>query len=396
MKNTPFEIIRSEAEALLGELIKIRRHIHQYPELSFQEKETSAFISNQLTTLGIEHKTRVAGYGITGLLDSGKPGKTIALRADMDALPILEKTNTEYASKNTGVMHACGHDVHSTCLLGALKILNENKELWQGKVFFLFQPAEEKLPGGASLMIAEGVFNEIRPSAIFGLHVFNPLPVGSAGFRKGMYMASADELYITVKGKGGHGAVPELAIDPVPIAAQIITSLQTLVSRSAKPTIPSVLTIGKVLAEGATNVIPSEVYMEGTFRTLDEKWREEAHEIIRRICHETAASFGATCEARIEKGYPCLVNDNETTREAAEKAGILLGEDQVKELEIRMASEDFAFYSQIIPSCFLRLGTGNPEKGITANVHQDTFDIDEAALAKGAALMASMADIIMN
>jgi amidohydrolase len=396
MKNTPFEIIRSEAEALLDELIKIRRHIHQYPELSFQEKETSAFISEQLNTLGIEHKTRIAGHGITGLIDSGKPGKTIALRADMDALPILEKTNKEYASKNTGVMHACGHDVHSACLLGALKILNENRDLWRGKVFFLFQPAEEKLPGGASLMIAEGVFDEIRPSAIFGLHVFNPLPIGTAGFRKGMYMASADELYITVKGKGGHGAVPELATDPVPIAAQIITSLQTVVSRSSKPTIPSVLTIGKVSAEGATNVIPSEVYMEGTFRTLDEKWREEAHEIIRRICRETAASFGATCVTRIEKGYPCLINDDEITREAAKKAGKLLGEDHVKELEIRMASEDFAFYSQIIPSCFFRLGTGNPEKGITANVHQDTFDIDEAALATGAALMACMADIITD
>ncbi len=379
------------SKAILPELIAIRRHLHAHPELSFQEEKTSAYISDILSRWGIEHRTHIAGYGITGLLDSGKPGKTIALRADMDALPIKEKNEVSYRSVNEGVMHACGHDVHSTCLLGAIKILSENKSLWSGKVQFIFQPGEEKLPGGASLMIKDGILDIWKPEAIYALHVYNPLKVGTAGFCPGMYMASSDELYITIKGKGGHGAIPELAIDPVPIAAQIITSLQTLVSRNAKPTVPSVLTIGKVRADGATNVIPPEVYMEGTFRTLKEEWRKEAHEKIRRICTETASAFGAQCDVRIEHGYPCLVNDESLTREALKNAQELLGEENAHLLDIRMASEDFAFYSHHVPACFFRLGTGNPEKGITANVHQPDFDVDEESLAFGAALLARMA-----
>jgi len=383
-------IIRQRALELLPGLITTRRHLHANPELSFEEEETAKYISSRLTELGITHETGIAGHGITGVLSSAHPGKTIALRADMDALPITEKNDVPYKSKNAGIMHACGHDVHSTCLLGALQILNENKQHWTGKVQFIFQPGEEKLPGGASLMIAAGIFKDIKPDAIFGLHVFNPLPVGTAGFRQGMYMASSDELYITVKGKGGHGAVPELAIDPVPIAAQVITALQTLSSRFIKPTIPSVLTIGKIVANGATNVIPDEVYMEGTFRTLDEATRQVAHAQIKRICQDTASAYGATCDVRIEHGYPCLVNDENITSHAEKTAAELLGPDRVSALEIRMASEDFAFYSQQIPACFFRLGTGNPSKNITANVHQSTFDIDEEALMHGAALMASM------
>jgi len=390
MNYTFLPVIRQRAQELLPELVAMRRHLHSHPELSFQETETARYISERLTALGIIHQTGVAGNGITGVLSGGHPGKTVALRADMDALPIHEKNEVPYKSKNEGVMHACGHDVHSTCLLGALQILNENRHEWSGKVQFIFQPGEEKLPGGASLMIDAGIFNDTKPVAIYGLHVFNPLPVGTAGFRSGMYMASSDELYITVKGKGGHGAVPELAIDPVPIAALIITALQTVASRSAKPTIPSVLTIGKVRADGATNVIPAEVYMEGTFRTLDEAWRHKAHEHIRRICEQTAAAYGATCEVRIERGYPCLVNDDLLTAHAVQTAGNLLGADFVQQLDIRMASEDFAFYSQLMPACFFRLGTGNAAKNITANVHQADFDIDENALAHGAALMASM------
>jgi len=391
MSSNPFlKQIKSRSEELLPELIQIRRHLHAHPELSFEEKETSAYISARLHALGIKHQTGIAGYGITGMLDSGKPGKTIALRADMDALPIQETNEVEYKSVNDGIMHACGHDVHSTCLLGALQVLNENKDHWTGKVQFVFQPGEEKLPGGASLMINAGIFEETKPDAIFGLHVFNPLRVGTAGFRAGMYMASSDELYIRVKGKGGHGAIPELTIDPVPIAAQIISSLQTLASRSAKPTTPTVLSIGKIVANGATNVIPDEVYMEGTFRTLDENWRIKAHEHIRRICTETASAYGAECEIRIESGYPCLINDENSTAKAIQTAQFMLGEEHVKALDIRMASEDFAFYSQLIPACFFRLGTGNPDKNLLANVHTSSFDIDENALAIGAALMAGI------
>lgn len=379
------------SNAILDELIEIRRYLHAHPELSFQEEKTSAFISEVLNRWKIEHQTHFAGFGITGLLDSGKPGKTIALRADMDALPIEEKNDVPYRSVNEGVMHACGHDVHSACLLGALKILKENKFLWSGKVQFIFQPGEEKLPGGASLMIREGVLNLWKPEAIYALHVYNQLRCGTAGFCPGMYMASSDELYIKVIGKGGHGAMPELSVDPVPVAAQIITALQTLVSRSAKPTLPSVLTIGKVRADGATNIIPDSAYMEGTFRTFDESWRKEAHEKIKKICTDTAAAFGAKCEVRIEHGYPCLFNDKYVTEDAMKKAAGIVGEKNIFLLDIRMTSEDFAFYSHQTPGCFFRLGTGNPEKGITAGVHQAHFNVDEESLAYGAALLASMA-----
>lgn len=380
-----------EANALLPELITMRRHLHAHPELSFQEEKTAAFISQTLSDWEIKHQTGFAGFGITGILESGSPGPVIALRADMDALPIKENNDVPYKSTNEGIMHACGHDVHTSCLLGALRLLQKNRSRWRGKVQFVFQPGEEKLPGGASLMIKEGLLELWKPEAIFGLHVFNPLPVGTAGFCPGKYMASSDELYITVRGKGGHGATPEDTIDPIPISAQLITALQTVISRSAKPTIPSVLTIGKILADGATNIIPSEVYMEGTFRTMDESWRTSAHEKIQRLCLEIAEAGGATCEINIVKGYPCLVNDVALTNKATEKARILLGEKNVKPLDIRMASEDFAYYSQHIPACFFRLGTGNQEKGITAPVHRNDFNVDEDSLAYGAALLACMA-----
>lgn len=380
-----------EAKTLLPELIALRRHLHAHPELSFQEEKTAAFISQTLSDWEIKHQTGFAGFGITGILESGAPGPVIALRADMDALPIKENNDVPYKSTNEGVMHACGHDVHTSCLLGALRLLQKNRSLWRGKVQFVFQPGEEKLPGGASLMIKEGLLELWKPQAIFGLHVFNPLPVGTAGFCPGKYMASSDELYITVKGKGGHGATPEDTIDPIPVSAQLITALQTIVSRSAKPTIPSVLTIGKILADGATNIIPSEVYLEGTFRTMDESWRAAAHEKIQRLCHEIAGAGGATCEVNIVEGYPCLINDVALTNQATEKANFLLGEKNVKLLDIRMASEDFAYYSQHIPACFFRLGTGNPKKGITAPVHRNDFNVDEESLVYGAALLACMA-----
>jgi amidohydrolase len=381
-----------EAKALLPELIALRRHLHAHPELSFREEQTASFVSQTLSSWGIKHQTHFAGFGITGVLESETPGPVIALRADMDALPIKEINDVPYKSVNDGIMHACGHDVHTTCLLGALLILKKYPDRWRGKVQFIFQPGEEKLPGGASLMIKEGVLGLWKPEAIFGLHVFNPLRVGTAGFCPGKYMASSDELYITVKGKGGHGATPEETIDPVPISAHLITALQSLVSRAAKPTIPSVLTIGKIIADGATNIIPSVVKMEGTFRTMDEAWRALAHEKILRLCRDIPGAFGATCEVKIVPGYPCLVNDVALTNRATEKAKVVLGENNVKLLDIRMASEDFAYYSQQVPACFFRLGTGNPDKGITAPVHRNDFDVDEDCLAYGAALLAGMAE----
>jgi amidohydrolase len=315
----------------------------------------------------------------------------VALRADMDALPIVEANEVPYKSKNIGVMHACGHDVHTTCLLGAAHILNQNKDSFEGTIKLIFQPGEEKLPGGASVMIAEGVLQNPTVNTVLGQHVMPLIPVGKVGFRSGLYMASTDELYVKVIGKGGHGAMPHLCIDPVAVSAQLITALQQLVSRQANPIIPSVLSFGKVIANGATNVIPNEVNMEGTFRTLDENWRTRAHELMLKMAHGIAESFGAKIEFEIRKGYPFLKNNPEVTARTKAAATQYLGAENIVDLDIWMAAEDFAYYSQVAPACFYRLGTRNEEKGIISGVHTPTFDIDEGALEIGSGLMAYLA-----
>lgn len=384
--------IQELSEKIQDELVAIRRHLHAHPELSYEEAETSRFISEKLSALGIEHQTNIGGYGIVGFITGKNPSKkTIALRADMDALPIEEKNITDYVSKHKGIMHACGHDVHTTALLGAAKILHELKEEFEGTVKLIFQPAEEKLPGGASIMIKEGVLENPKVERIFGQHVLPQLETGKVAFKPGIAMASCDEIYITVKGKGGHGAVPHLAIDPVLIASHIVIALQSVVSRNANPTLPSVLSIGKFMANGATNIIPDEARLEGTFRTFDEKWRKEAHEIIKTICHHTAAAYGGTCDVLIDIGYPFLKNDEATTKSAFEWAKEYLGNENVEEMPARMTAEDFSYYSQIVPACFYRLGTGNSAKGITSPIHTPTFDVDENCLKIGAGLMAWMA-----
>lgn len=384
--------IKNLADSYFDEMVSIRRHLHAHPELSYEEAETSEFISKKLTEFGIEHQTNIGGYGIVGLIKGKNPSaKTIALRADMDALPIEEKNTTEYASKNIGVMHACGHDVHSTSLLGAAKIINELRDNFEGTIKLIFQPAEEKLPGGASIMIKDGVLENPKVETIFGQHVLPQLETGKVAFKSGIAMASCDEIYITVKGKGGHGAVPHLAIDPVLIASHMVVALQSVVSRNVNPTLPSVLSIGKFIANGATNIIPDEVRLEGTFRTFDEKWRMEAHEKIKTICNNTAATFGGTCDVLIDVGYPFLKNDEVVTRNAFALAQEYLGEENVEEMPARMTAEDFSYYSQIVPSCFYRLGTGNIAKGITSPIHTPTFDVDENCLKIGAGLMAWMA-----
>lgn len=384
--------IKNTANALDGELIAIRRHLHAHPELSFEEVETAKYISNKLTEYGIEHTTNVGGHGIVGLIKGNNPTKKIiALRADMDALPIEEKNTTEYISQNKGVMHACGHDVHTTCLLGAAKILNELKDEFDGTIKLIFQPAEEKLPGGASIMIKDGVLENPKVETIFGQHVLPQLETGKVAFKSGIAMASCDEIYITVKGKGGHGAVPHLAIDPILIASQLVIALQSVVSRNANPTLPSVLSIGKFIANGATNIIPDEVRLEGTFRTFDEKWRAEAHEKIKTICTNIVASFGGTCDVLIDIGYPFLKNDEATTTNAFELAQQYLGKENIEEMPARMTAEDFSYYSQLVPACFYRLGTGNISKGITSPIHTPTFDVDENCLKIGSGLMAWIA-----
>ncbi len=387
------ERIRQLAREGGAEVVRIRRHLHRYPELSFQETETARFVCQVLDTLGIPYQPGIGGNGISALIEGIEPESgVIALRADMDALPIQEENETPYASANPGVMHACGHDVHTASLLGTAAILNALKEQFKGTVKLIFQPGEELLPGGASLMIREGVLENPRPSGIFGQHVHPPLEAGKAGFRPGKYMASADELYVTVRGKGGHGALPHECVDPVLISAHIITALQQIVSRNVNPIIPSVLTFGKIESDGGwTNIIPDSVELTGTFRTLDETWRFEAHQRMRQIAEGIATSMGGSCDFRIVVGYPFLHNDELLTAKAKSWAIDFLGAENVVDLPLRLSSEDFAFYSQELPSCFYRLGTGNPERGITYPVHSSRFDIDEAALETGAGLMAWLA-----
>ncbi|TAF98464.1 MAG: amidohydrolase [Cytophagia bacterium] len=388
--------IKKLAQNYWQEIIDIRRHIHTYPELSFQEYQTAEFIVSVLDKLGVERYANVADTGTIAYIKGKNPDKkTIVLRADIDALPITEENNVSYKSKNQGVMHACGHDVHTASLLGVIKILQDCKDDFEGTVKCIFQPGEETAPGGATLMIKEGVLEAQhqtqKPKSIIGQHVMPYLPIGTIGFRSGVYMASADELYVKVIGKGGHGATPENCIDPVLIASHIIIALQQIISRIGSPKIPSVLSFGKVIANGATNIIPNEVYLEGTFRTYNEEWRENAHQKMKKMAEGIAEAMGGKCEFTIVRGYPFLKNEENLTKRLKNFAIEYMGEENVKDLDLWLAAEDFAYYTQIIDGCFYRLGTRNEEKNIISGVHTPTFDIDEKALEIGAGLMAWLA-----
>ena len=386
------ETIHLKSEEYFNEVVNLRRHLHMHPELSFHEHSTAAFVANHLKALGIPFKDKVADTGLVAIIEGKNPVKSVvALRADMDALPIQEQNDVPYKSQNAGVMHACGHDVHTSSLLGVASILNSMRDQFEGSIKLIFQPAEEKLPGGASLMIEQGVLKNPQPKSIIGQHVMPLIETGKVGFRSGIYMASTDELYVTVKGKGGHGAMPNLNIDPVLITAHMIVALQQIVSRNANPSVPTVLSFGKVIANGATNVIPNEVYIEGTFRTLDEKWRTEAHVKIKKMAEQIAESMGGSCEFNIKRGYPVLYNNEALTARTRLAAENYLGKENVLDLDLWMAAEDFAFYSQQMDACFYRLGTRNESRGITSSVHTPTFDIDENALKTGMGLMAFIA-----
>ena len=382
------EKIRQLAKQYAPETIDIRRHLHAHPELSYKEFETSAFVQEKLKDLGIPFEIK-ATTGVVGLIKGKNPGKrVIALRADMDALPIKEENSVSYRSQNEGVMHACGHDAHTSILLGASKILQELKSEWEGTVKLIFQPGEERNPGGASLLIKEGVLHDPQPQAIFGLHVHPGLEIGKFSFRGGPSMASADEIFITVKGKGGHAASPHLTIDTILVASHIVVSLQQVISRNKNPFIPSVLTISSFQGGYTTNVIPSEVKLMGTFRTIDETWRFQAHKHIHRICKGIAQSMGAEIEVLVDVGYPVVNNDEILYPIARKKAEEFAGTDNVEETELRMGAEDFGYYTQEIPGCFYRLGVMNVAKGITSMVHTPTFNIDESAIEKGMGMMA--------
>ncbi len=385
--------IQELASSNLPDTIQIRRHLHQFPELSFREVQTGKFIAQKLEHYGITCEHGWAENGVVALIKGKHPEKkTIALRADIDALPIQETNDVAYKSKHEGIMHACGHDVHTASLLGVARILNQVKDQFEGQVKLIFQPAEEKAPGGASILIKEGVLKNPAPLSILGQHVHPPLEVGKIGIRAGKYMASTDELFITVSGKGGHGALPHLCIDPILIAAHIITALQQIVSRNVDPTMPSVLTFGSIQSQGGThNVIPNEVKILGTFRTMDEQWRSEAHTKMRKMAIHLAEGMGGNCEFEILKGYPYLVNNEALTGRVRQYAEEYLGKENVVDLPIRMTGEDFAFYSHEIPGCFYRLGVRNEAKNITSNVHTPTFDVDEMCLKYSTGLMAWLA-----
>ena len=382
------ETIQTAARNYKDEFIAVRRHLHANPELSYQEFETSAYVQDKLKQWGIPYTT-LAGTGVTGIIEGKNPfSKIIALRADMDALPIHEENDIPYASQNPGVMHACGHDVHTTCLLGAAKILNEYKDQWEGTVKLIFQPGEEKNPGGASIMIKEGVLQNPKPQSIFGLHVHPGLATGKLSFRAGKVMASADELYITVKGKGGHAAAPHLTVDPILIASHLIVALQQVISRNCNPHNPSVLSITSIHGGTTTNIIPDAVSIMGTFRAMDEQWRFKAHELIEKTATALAESMGGAVDLKIDVGYPTVFNDAILHETATALAVDFLSAAQIEETELRMGAEDFGYYSQQIPGCFFRLGVMNEAKGIVHGVHTSRFNIDEDAIEIGMGMMA--------
>jgi hippurate hydrolase len=380
--------IRQLASTYSADYVAVRHHLHANPELSYKEFETSEYIRHTLNQLGIPCKT-MAGTGVVGLISGRDPGsRVVALRADMDALPIHEENDVPYRSVRAGVMHACGHDVHTSCLLGAARILQETREEWTGTVKLIFQPGEEKNPGGASIMIREGVLDDPRPSLIVGMHVHPHLETGRLSFRGGKVMASADEIYITVTGKGGHAAAPHHTTDVILVASHIVVALQQVISRNSDPFSPSVLSICSFQGGHTTNVIPHEVKLMGTFRAMDEQWRFRAHELIRQQAEAVAAGMGAGIDLRIDVGYPAVHNDEKLNVIAMTRAEEFFGAQNVDVTELRMGAEDFGYYSQKIPGCFFRLGTGNRKKGISSGVHTPTFDIDDDAIEYGMAAMA--------
>ena len=359
-------------------VVECYHHLHAHPELSFQEAETADFIQQQLTSIGIPFRSGIGGNGILGKIEGRNPSKkVIALRADMDALPVCEMVDIPWKSLNENVMHACGHDAHTASLLGAAQILNELKNDFEGTILLIFQPGEEKAPGGARLMLEDGVFDEMEPELILGQHVSVDYPTGTMGFLPGMIMASADEIHVKVHGKGGHGALPHLCNDTVLAAAQTLVALQQVRSRLCHPLTPMVLTFGRLVANGAQNIIPSEVQLSGTFRTVDEKWRAEAKEHIRRIITETCAAYGCTAEIEIPDGYPCVVNNSEITLKAQSFATEWVGTENIRELEMRMTSEDFGFFTQKYPCTFYRFGVRGDINANTGGLHSSTFRIDE-------------------
>ncbi len=389
--------IKQFSSEYLEEIRKIRRHFHENPELSCEEVLTAEYICNKLDEYNIPYTKGIAGTGVVGLIEGKNPlSRNIALRADMDALPVKEENDVVYKSKIREKMHACGHDVHMACLLGAAKILNKLKDDFEGSIKLIFQPSEETYPGGAICMIQEGVLKSPETIHVIGQHVINTLEAGKVGMRSGPYMASTDEVFLSVKGKGGHAATPDQIIDPILIASHIVVALQQIVSRKANPLVPTVISFGRIIGEGRTNVIPDEVLISGTVRTYDETWRKTVHTTIKHMSASIAESMGGSCDVRIAHGYPFLNNDEDLTSKIRSLAKDYLGENNVVELEPRMTAEDFSYFANEVPSCLYRLGIRNEKKGIISNLHSSTFDVDESCLKTGMGLMAFLAFQILS
>lgn len=391
------QLIRQKSHNLFDTVRAMRHHIHAHPELSFREFNTAAYVSSQLERLGIAFQEGIAGTGIVAVIEGKKSsGRCLAIRAELDALPITELNEVPYKSQNQGVMHACGHDVHTAILLGLAELMQNMRDQFSGTLKLIFQPGEEMHPGGGSLMMEAGVLDNPRVDAILALHVYPHLPAGMVGFRSGQYMASTDEIHIRIQGKGGHAALPHQTVDPIAIAAETIVALQQVISRRSNPISPSVLSFGKIAGGTVNNVIPDEVEIAGTLRTMDEQWRGEAHKLIRDVTHNISEAFGARATVDIPKGYPSLYNHPALTQAIEAYAQEYLGKDQVRELSLRMTADDFAFYSQQIPGCYFRLGTNTNHTQHTASVHNAHFDIDERALETGLGVMAFCAISYLN
>jgi amidohydrolase len=384
--------IKQLSKEYIDDIITVRRKIHANPELSFEEKETSALIQAELDNMGIEYRTGFAKYGILGIIKGEKGnGKTVALRADMDALPLEENNKLSFKSLNKGKMHACGHDIHTSCLLGAAKIINSLKKDISGTVLLIFQPGEERIPGGASLMMKDGLFDEYTPDLIIGQHVYPELPAGDVGFKQGKYMASSDEIYITLKGKGGHAALPYNTIDTVLMASQTVVSMQQVVSRFIPTQVPSVLSFGNIACNSVMNIIPETVKLEGTLRMMDEEWRYKAHDKIRDIAKSVAEGMGGSCDTDIQIGFPSVYNNPEVTKDAQNYAEQFLGDNAVHDLDIRMTAEDFGWFAQKYPACFYRLGVGYRDDTKSGGLHSPLFVANEDAIETGMSLMAFIA-----
>ncbi len=391
--------LNAKIAAVFPKIVSIRRHIHQHPELSFQEYETSAYIQQQLRELGIPFEV-VAQTGVVAVLTGQKSASDdiVVLRADIDALPIDEQNDVDYKSKNSGVMHACGHDFHTANLLGTASLLNDYKAEFSGKIVLLFQPAEEKIPGGAIQVLESGILESFGGTikAVLGLHVSPRVSVGKVGLRSGRFMASSDEFYFTIKGRGGHAAEPHRAVDPIMIGAQLLTTLQQVVSRKANPDVPSVLTFGRFIGDGAANVIPEEVKLAGTFRTMDEVWRKEALEMVAEIAATLPVSLGAKVEVEVRHGYPALYNDPALTQKVKTIIAETMGNSVPQDLEIWMAAEDFAYYSYRYPSLFMLIGTNNDDSTTQYGLHNPQFNLDEKAFETSIAVLVNAAISLLN